>query len=611
MQASGTRARRHAFLVVAAALLAVFSVAAVASEQVSGDPWGGKPFSGIDRDELRVSLAPRELAELEAYLEPAMADLRELTTALAALMIERMRLERVAEPDMGAIARADEQIAGKMAAKRELVGRVNVLLDAIEVKGGDPAAARGYIAAIALLDSDVAPQTVPPDEIDPEEAVRDRANELIAIVRAEPSVHDRADPWEVPVSELELELQPLPLEEVLARLEKWREMLQREVRKRIRIDILLSDAMKLEQVQEQRREAAGPFRRPGPEIVPDDLKHRLAELSQRQQLIVNAIVARMEVAVRLVERRGGDASSYTRYIAAATGQKLNLTDPTILRAQVLAWLRSRDGGVKIGLNILKFTGIVLVFWLLGRLLGNLTSTALKWAPSSSSLLRPILASGVRRITLFVGFVVGVSALGVSVGPVLAMIGAAGLILGLALQGTLGNFASGLLILLTRPFDVGDIVEAGGVLGKVEAMSLVSTRILTFDNQLHLVPNNEVWGGVITNVTGKVTRRVDLTFGIGYGDDMDRAMEIIREVITAHDKVHADPAPVIKVAELGDNSVNIIARPWTRTEDYWDVYWDLTREIKARFDAEGINIPFPQRDVHLPGPIEIKLSRATS
>ncbi|MCA9297567.1 MAG: mechanosensitive ion channel family protein, partial [Phycisphaerales bacterium] len=121
----------------------------------------------------------------------------------------------------------------------------------------------------------------------------------------------------------------------------------------------------------------------------------------------------------------------------------------------------------------------------------------------------------------------------------------------------------------------------------------------------LVPNNQIWSDVITNVTGKTTRRVDLTFGIGYRDDMDKAVEIIRDAVKAHPEVLSDPAPVIRVHELGDNSVNIIARPWTRTAVYWDVYWDLVHEVKKRFDAEDINIPFPQRDLNFPGPIEIK------
>ena len=184
------------------------------------------------------------------------------------------------------------------------------------------------------------------------------------------------------------------------------------------------------------------------------------------------------------------------------------------------------------------------------------------------------------------------------GPLLAAIGAAGLVIGFALQGTLSNFASGIMIMVYRPFDVGDVISAAGTTGKVIGMNLVTTLVRTFDNQSIFIPNNKVWGDVITNVTANPTRRVDMKFGIGYGDDIERAREVLLEVVTSHEKVLADPAPVVQVGELGDSSVNFIVRPWSRTEDYWEVFWDVTREVKARFDAEGISIPFPQRDLHV-------------
>jgi small conductance mechanosensitive channel len=201
--------------------------------------------------------------------------------------------------------------------------------------------------------------------------------------------------------------------------------------------------------------------------------------------------------------------------------------------------------------------------------------------------------------LLIGFVVALGALGLNVTPLVAAIGAAGLVIGLALQGTLSNFASGVLILIYRPFDVGDAVKVGGVSGTVEAMNLVQTTILTWDNQIQYVPNNEIWDSVITNINGRDIRRVDMVFGIGYGDDMAKAESIIGQVIEQHDLILAEPAPTIKVNELGDNSVNFVVRPWVKNADYWGVYWDLTRKIKEQFDAEGVGIPFPQRDIHLP------------
>jgi len=194
--------------------------------------------------------------------------------------------------------------------------------------------------------------------------------------------------------------------------------------------------------------------------------------------------------------------------------------------------------------------------------------------------------------------IAVSAMGVPVGPVLAVITAAGFVIGLALQGTLSNFASGLLILVYRPFDVGDAVEAGGVAGSVTAMNLMSTRIQTWDNKSMIVPNNQIWGSVITNITGTDRRRVDMVFGIGYGDSMDKAQAILEGIVQGHPSVLKDPAPIVKVHELGDSSVNFVVRPWVQPANYWGVYWDVTRKVKEEFDKEGVSIPFPQRDVHL-------------
>jgi small conductance mechanosensitive channel len=155
-----------------------------------------------------------------------------------------------------------------------------------------------------------------------------------------------------------------------------------------------------------------------------------------------------------------------------------------------------------------------------------------------------------------------------------------------------------MILFFRPFDVGDVVDAGGVSGKVTAMNLVSTSIKTFDNKDMVVPNNKIWQDVITNATGVDTRRVDMEFGIGYADDIDKVQAILEEIVAGHPKALKDPEPTIRMNTLADSSVNFICRPWAKTADYWDVYWDVTKAVKQRFDAEGIGIPYPQRDVHL-------------
>ena len=155
-----------------------------------------------------------------------------------------------------------------------------------------------------------------------------------------------------------------------------------------------------------------------------------------------------------------------------------------------------------------------------------------------------------------------------------------------------------MILFYRPFDVDDLVEAGGAFGTVNRMTLVSTTILTLDHQTLIVPNNKIWGDVIKNVTSQKMRRVDMTFGISYADDVRKAESILESIVGDHPMVLDDPGPTIKLHALGESSVDFIVRPWVVTADYWNVYWDITREVKMRFDREGITIPFPQRDVHL-------------
>jgi len=258
-----------------------------------------------------------------------------------------------------------------------------------------------------------------------------------------------------------------------------------------------------------------------------------------------------------------------------------------------------DNGPKILVRLLTILGILLVFWIAARLVRRITSKVLeKTTVSTSKLLREMVVSMVGRVVMVIGFLAVLSQLGINLGPVLAGLGIAGFIIGFALQDTLSNFAAGAMILAYQPFDVGDLVEAAGVTGKVRDMNLVSTRILTVDHQTLIVPNSKIWGDVIRNVTAQPTRRVDMVFGISYEDEIPKAEAVLKEIVDAHESVLADPEPTIKVHTLNDSSVDFVVRPWASTDDYCDVYWDITREVKMRFDKEGISIPYPQRDVHV-------------
>ena len=189
-------------------------------------------------------------------------------------------------------------------------------------------------------------------------------------------------------------------------------------------------------------------------------------------------------------------------------------------------------------------------------------------------------------------------LGIQTTSFVAIIGAAGLAIGLSLQGSLSNFASGVMIIAFRPFKVGDFIEAGGVSGIVEGIQIFSTQMRTGDNKAVIVPNAGIIGGNITNYSAKETRRVDLVFGIGYDDDIKKAKDVLTELVNDDERILKDPEPVIAVSELADSSVNFVCRPWVKTADYWGVYFDLTEAVKLRFDKEGISIPYPQQDVHM-------------
>ena len=189
-------------------------------------------------------------------------------------------------------------------------------------------------------------------------------------------------------------------------------------------------------------------------------------------------------------------------------------------------------------------------------------------------------------------------LGIQTTSFIAILGAAGLAVGLALQGSLSNFAAGFLLIIFRPFKVGDLIEAAGVFGVVEAIQIFTTQLKTADNKTVIIPNAKLTDDNIVNWTVKGTRRVDMVFGIGYDDDIDKARSLMAEIIAEDSRILETPAPQISVSELADSSVNFVVRPWVKVEDYWGVHFDLTEKIKKAFDANGVSIPFPQRDVHV-------------
>jgi small conductance mechanosensitive channel len=337
--------------------------------------------------------------------------------------------------------------------------------------------------------------------------------------------------------------------------------------------------------------------------TPDDAN--IAKLLIAAKKSLNTNTASMDVVLGVMETLELNTGLYRTQLITATrdissglldfGVAVNLLGRTLKK--VTGWLMESGPGYLV--KLLLFVGILFVFRLATRTVRTWLEKALDASNLNlSQLARRMIVTTASNLVMLFGILVALSQLGISLGPLLAGLGVAGFIVGFALQDTLGNFAAGMMILLYRPYDMGDLIDVGGVFGKVDKMSLVSTSLLTLDNQLFVVPNSKIWGDVIKNVTAQDTRRVDMVFGISYSDDIPKAESILEDILQSHDKVLDTPESMVRLHTLGASSVDFIVYPWVKVDDYWDVYWDVTRTVKLRFDEEGISIPFPQRDVHV-------------
>jgi len=331
-----------------------------------------------------------------------------------------------------------------------------------------------------------------------------------------------------------------------------------------------------------------------------DVAARLSAAEAR----VRIASAALQSSVNLMRQLDLDARKYSQQVVTTTG---NLTsdvlDFGLIKSLVTDWSslvakRAKLDGPSLLFKLIIVLVVLVVFTYLGRIARSLTKRALRSSKvSMSALLTDMIVATAGNLMLLLGIFIALAQVGISVGPLLAGLGIAGFIVGFALQDSLSNFASGMLILIYRPFDVGDFVTAAGVTGTVSHMTLVNTTFTTIDNQLLVIPNNLIWSSAITNVTAQRIRRIDLVFGVSYADDVQKVERVLTEIVTSHAKVLARPEPVVKLHQLADSSVNFVVRPWVKTDDYWETYWDITRSVKLRFDAEGITIPFPQRQLH--------------
>ena len=397
--------------------------------------------------------------------------------------------------------------------------------------------------------------------------------EATAADEAPPPIPTTTGNPEIPVKELQYLLKPLTKEDLVVEADGWQALLKNHLEK-----------ISAKQIQAMQAEGT----------TKTQILEEVTKLQEQQ----TALIDRVKAVIDELRKKGDEVGAYEKYLAAVSGIKVDVTDAGSTWTVITGWMKSSEGGVRWLKNIILFVVTILAFMILSSILGKATRRAVAKAKGASALLKDFLVNVVHKATFLVGLVVALSMLEVNIGPFLAAIGAAGFIIGFALQGTLSNFAAGIMILLYRPYDIGNFVNVAGISGTVSAMTLVSTTLNLPDNQTVIVPNNSIWGGIITNVTGSETRRVDMVFGIGYEDDITKAQSILEKIVKDHPLVLGSPEPVIRVNELADSSVNFVCRPWTKTSDYWTVYWDITRQVKEQFDQNSISIPFPQRDVHV-------------
>ncbi len=315
-------------------------------------------------------------------------------------------------------------------------------------------------------------------------------------------------------------------------------------------------------------------------------------------------VARLTSVVAMLERLDGETLAMRRVlIEKSGGLALSLVDTAMLNVvmaetqdRLVEWFSAN--GASTLLSAILFVGILILARSLAGLSKRLTERALRHSDQSiSQLLKETLISMAGTVVFLIGLLVALAQVGVSVTPMIAGLGVVGFIVGFALQDTLSNFASGAMILAYRPFDTGDFIAAGEAEGTVLKMNLVNTTIVTVENKVLIIPNSKIWGGVIMNVTGQKLRRTDMIYRVSYADDVDLVQRILEELIAADERWLDDPEPLVRLKQYSESSIDFMVRAYAKTDEYWEAVWALNKAVKKRFDAEGITIPFPQREVH--------------
>ncbi len=336
------------------------------------------------------------------------------------------------------------------------------------------------------------------------------------------------------------------------------------------------------------------------------------EISKEQNLLnqrFDIVESSLKKMIALLKSQNLDATIYQRILMESTGTiTKDILDIHVATTIFKEWTTKfkdlvKENGIDFIFKFILFSIILLITWIISKLIGRVIHRSFNRTGSrQNNLMQDMVVGLTTRLIFFLGFLFAVSQVGISLGPVLTGLGIAGFIVGFALQDTLSNFASGIMILIYRPYDVGDVVEVGTkVFGSVNSMNLVSTTIMTFDNQTLVLPNSKIWGDVIKNITNQENRRVDLVFHAPLESNVDDMLKLLTECVNTCEDIIQTPEPTIKLHKITFNSLEFIVRPWVKTTDYWNVYWELHEVVKRRYDREGIQFPVQQNHVVIEKP----------